>query len=487
MHAMRAATLDEPETEIADRPRGRVAQSAGRRPGAGTTVTLAAAVLGFFVITFDAVVVNVALPSIRADLGGGISGLQWVADGYTLMFAALLLWSGALSDRIGARRAFAAGLGLFVAASVACGLAPSMTALIVARFVQGAGAAVMMPSSMGLIGHAYPDPGRRARAIAVWAVGGAIASSSAPVLGGVLTLVSWRWIFFINVPVGLAAVLLVARIPPSPRRQVPFDWYGQVTAVVAMSALTYGAIEAGVAGFSAPQVAVAFVTAAVALAAFLAAESRVAHPMVPLSLFRSRNVSVAVVVGFAFVVAFFGLPFVMSLFLQQLRGLSSLAAGLTFVPMMLAGAVLTPLSARLAERVGARTLITGGLVLMTGGLLLLAVVPASAPIWVVSALMVPVGLGGPLVMPPTIAVLLNSVPNHQTGTASGVFNTSRQIGGALAIATFGALLAHEDGFVHGLRTSLLIAAGVTLAAAAISRLLQPPTRPLPPAALTDHV
>ena len=357
--------------------------------------------LGFFVITFDAVVVNVALPSIRADLGGGISGLQWVADGYTLMFAALLLWSGALSDRIGARRAFAAGLGLFVAASVACGLAPSMTALIVARFVQGAGAAVMMPSSMGLIGHAYPDPGRRARAIAVWAVGGAIASSSAPVLGGVLTLVSWRWIFFINVPVGLAAVLLVARIPPSPRRQVPFDWYGQVTAVVAMSALTYGAIEAGVAGFTAPQVVAAFVTAAVALAAFLAAESRVAHPMVPLSLFRSRNVSVAVVVGFAFVVAFFGLPFVMSLFLQQLRGLSPFAAGLAFVPMMVSGAVLTPLSARLAERVGARTLITGGLVLMTGGLLLLAVVPASAPIWVSRRSWSPSAWAAPWSCPPS--------------------------------------------------------------------------------------
>jgi MFS family permease len=154
-------------------------------------------VLGFFVVTLDAVVVNVALPAIRRDFGGGITGLQWVVDGYTLMFAALLLWSGALSDRVGARRAFAAGLGLFVAASAACGLAPTLGALVVARFVQGSAAAVMMPASMALIGHAYPNPGRRARAVAVWAMGGALASSAGPVLGGVLTLVSWRLIFFI--------------------------------------------------------------------------------------------------------------------------------------------------------------------------------------------------------------------------------------------------------------------------------------------------
>src|SRR5438132_6103883 len=204
----------------------------GGRTGAPTprsASTLAAAVLGFFVITLDAVVVNVALPSIRSDFGGGTTGLQWVVDGYTLMFAALLLWAGALSDRIGARRGFAAGLALFVAVSVACGVAPSLGALIVARFVQGAAAAVMMPASMALVSQAYPDRAKRARAVAVWAMGGAIASSSGPVLGGLLTLVSWRLIFFVNVPVGAVALLLVARIKRSPHRRVPFDWFGQVT------------------------------------------------------------------------------------------------------------------------------------------------------------------------------------------------------------------------------------------------------------------
>jgi EmrB/QacA subfamily drug resistance transporter len=434
-----------------------------------------AAVLGFFVITLDAVVVNVALPSIRRDLGGGITGLQWVVDGYTLMFAALLLSAGALSDRIGARRALAAGLALFVAASAACGLAPSLGALVVARFVQGAAAAVVMPATMALIGEAYPDPAKRARAVAMWAMGGALASSTGPVLGGFLTLVSWRMIFFINLPVG-AVALLLARTTRSPHRPVPFDWVGQGTAILAMGGLTYGAIEAGAAGFSAFRVMAAFVVAVVALVAFLTAQARGAHPMVSLDLFRSRTVSVAVAVGFAFVVGYYGLPFVMSLYLQQLRGLSSLATGVAFLPMMLIGAVLTPFSARLAERLGARRLIAGGLVLMTAGLLLLAVAPSATPVWTLSLLMVLVGLAGPLVMPPVTAVLLNSVPGHRAGTASGVFNTSRQIGGALAIAVFGALLANPATFLQGLRASLLIAAAVALVAGSASRLLTLPPR-----------
>ncbi|MFI7226522.1 MFS transporter [Nonomuraea angiospora] len=377
------------------------------RPRAFAGRALAAAVLGFFVITLDAVIVNVALPSIRYDVGGGITGLQWVVDGYTLMFAALLLSSGSLADRVGARRAFGIGVAIFALASAACGLAPNLGALVAARLVQGAAAAVMMPSSMALIGHAYPDPVRRGRAVAVWAMGG----------------------------------------------------------------LTYGAIEAGAAGFAAPRVIAAFAVAGVALAAFLAAQALRAHPMVPLDLFASRTATVSVVVGFAFIVGYYGLPFVMSLYLQQLRGLSALAAGAAFVPMMLIGAILTPFSARIAERIGTRALISTGLALMTAGLAILALVPASTPVWV--HLMVPIGLSGPLVMPPMTAALLNAVPPHRAGVAGGVFNTSRQVGGALAVAVFGALLAQPAGFLHGLRSSLLIAAAASLAAAAASLLLRP--------------
>jgi DHA2 family methylenomycin A resistance protein-like MFS transporter len=436
-------------------------------------------VLGFFVITLDAVVVNVALPSIRHDLGGGITGLQWVVDGYTLMFAALLLSAGALSDRSGARRAFGIGLAVFAAASAACGLAPGLSALVVARFAQGAAAAVIMPASMALLGQAYPDPVRRARAVAIWAMGGAAASSSGPVAGGLLTLMSWRLIFFVNLPAAAAALVLLARTRRSPRRPAPFDWAGQATAVLAMGGLAYGAIEAGAAGFAVPRVLATFAVAAAALAVFVAAQARGAHPMVSPDLLRSRTVPVALAVGFAFVVGYYGLPFVMSLYLQQLRGLSPLVTGAAFVPMMLIGAAVTPFSARLAEKLGARALITAGLVLMTAGLVVLGIVASSAPVWALAVLMLLPGLAGPLVMPPMTGVLLNSVPGHHAGVASGVFNTSRQVGGALAIAVFGALLAQPGGFLPGLRASLLIAAGVAAAATAASRLLRPGSRPLP--------
>jgi EmrB/QacA subfamily drug resistance transporter len=443
------------------------------RPGGSAVPALTAAVLGFFVITLDAVVVNVALPSIRRDLGGGITGLQWVVDGYTLMFAAFLLSAGAFTDRAGARRAFGTGLAIFALASAACGLAPTFAMLVIARFIQGTAAAVMMPSSMALIGQAYPDLVERARAVAVWAMGGAVASSSGPVLGGVLTLLTWRLIFFINLPVCAAALILLARTQRSPHRRVPFDWVGQVTAVLAMGGLTYGAIEAGAAGFAAPRVVTAFALAVVAFAAFLTTQVRRAHPMVPLELFRSHTLVVSVVIGFAFIVGYYGLPFVMSLYLQQLRGLSALSTGTAFLPMMLIGAMLTPFSARLTEKAGARALVTTGLVLMAAGLSALALSPARTPVWALASLMVPVGLAGPLVMPPVTAVLLNSVPSHRAGVASGVFNTSRQVGGALSIAVFGALLAQPAGFLHGLRTSLLIAAAVALAAAAAGLLLKP--------------
>lgn len=445
-----------------------VSQATGTEMVGSPRATLAAALLGFFVITLDAVVVNVALPTIGREFGTGVSGLQWIVDGYTLMFAALLLSAGALTDRIGARRAFVSGVVVFVLASVACGAAPSLAVLVTARFVQGAAAAVMMPSSMALIGQAYPDPARRGHAVAMWAMGGSVAATSGPVLGGVLTLVSWRWIFFINIPVGLAALGFLVQTAPSPHHNVPFDRLGQALAVVAMACLTYGAIEAGVAGFWVPRVLFALGLAAMALAAFVVSQARAANPMVPANLFESRNALIAVAVGFTFMVGYFGLPFVMSLYLQQHRGLSPLATGETFLPMMLTGLLLTPFSASLAQRLGSRTLIGVGLASMTAGLAAVAVLPPSAPVWLLSALMMLVGLAGPFVSPPVTAVLLNSVPRHLAGTASGVFNTSRQVGGALAVAVFGALLAQSATFMQGVRTSLLLAAGVSLATAAAS-------------------
>jgi DHA2 family methylenomycin A resistance protein-like MFS transporter len=443
----------------------------GGRRSAAAAAALAASVLGFFVITLDATVVTVALPSIRADLGGGLTGLQWVADGYTLMFAALLLSAGGLVDRLGARTALGAGVGVFVVASVACALAPDVGVLVAARFVQGLGAAVTMPASMALVRHAYDDPALRVRGIGVWAMGGAVAAAAGPVLGGLLSMVSWRLVFVVNLPVGVVTLLLLARVPGSPRSAQPFDRVGQVAAIVALGGLTYAAIEAGSAGVTAPQVLGALVLAVVAGMTFVLAQTRGAHPMLPPELVRSRTVDVAAAVGFAFMVCFYGLPFLYSLYFQQVLGLSPLSAGVAFLPMLALSGALTPLSARVVERVGARLPIVTGLTLMAVGALALTVVRASAPVWVTAALLLPVGLAGPLVMPPTTAVLLDAVPARQAGTASALFNTSRQVGGALAVAVFGALLASAGGFVHGLHLSLVIAAAVAgLVALAATRL-----------------
>jgi EmrB/QacA subfamily drug resistance transporter len=438
------------------------------------TAALSAAVLANFVVILDAVIVNVALPSIRDDFAGGITGLQWVADGYTLMFAALLLCAGAITDRIGARRAFNVGAAAFVAASAVCALAPGLAWLIGARFVQGSAAAVMMPASMALLSQAFPDPTKRGRAVALWAVGGAIAASSGPVLGGVLTLLSWRWIFLVNIPVGLAAIVLTAPIATSTTRRVRIDWAGLVAGIVAMGALTYGAIEAGAAGLTDPRVILASGVAVASGLMFWAVERRIDSPMVPLDLLRTRNVLVASAVGFAFMAGYYGLPFVMSLYLQQGRGLSSLQTGLLFLPMMFAGAVLTPFSARLAERVGPRKLVGIGMLFIAAGLAVLAAAAPNVDDRVIAALMVVVGVGGPLVMPPVTAVVLNTVATKQAGTASGVFNTSRQLGGALAVAVFGAFLGNASSIASGVTTSLLIAAGTAAAAAATSQLLKPP-------------
>lgn len=222
-----------------NRPSASADTTAGRpRTANGARWALAAALLGFFVMTLDALIVNVALPDIGRGFGGGMTGLQWVVDGYTLMFAALLLSAGSVTDRLGARQAFGAGLVVFTVASAACGFAPSLGVLLAARLVQGAGATVIMPASLALIREAFPDPARRARAISVWAMGGAVGAAAGPVLGGVLSQLSWRMIFFVNLPVGVLALFLLARTVRSPRQgDAPFDRTGQIAAVAAMGGL----------------------------------------------------------------------------------------------------------------------------------------------------------------------------------------------------------------------------------------------------------
>jgi MFS transporter, DHA2 family, methylenomycin A resistance protein len=313
------------------------------------TATLCAALLGFFMITVDALAVNVGLATMGRQLHTATSGLQWVVDGYTLMFAALLLSAGALSDRIGARRAYGSGTAAFTLASVACGAAPGLGALVAARVLQGCAAAVMLPSSLALVRQAYADQDRRRRAIALWVAAGASAVAIGPVAGGLLIAAwSWRGIFLINVPVGAAVLFLLSRVARSPRRPTPLDLGGQVLAVLALGGLTYGVIEGGSAGYGAPRVMTALAVALAAGIAFAITESRTASPAVPLTLFRQQAAVSAIAGGFAASMAFYGIVFVIGLYAQQVRGYSALATGLLFVPaaaVVAAANVVSPMLA----------------------------------------------------------------------------------------------------------------------------------------------
>jgi len=432
----------------------------------GSRYALGAALLGFFVITLDALIVSVALPSIGKSLGGGIAGLQWVVDGYTLMLAALLLSTGSISDRIGAKRAFGLGLAVFLIASAACGFAPSLPLLVIARFVQGGGAAVMMPATLAMIREAYPDAHARTRALSVWAVGGSVGSAAGPLIGGALAAWDWRWIFFINLPVGALALVLLARVAPSPRREVPFDAIGQVSAVLALSGLTYALIEGGQYGFASPLILAALAVAAAALAVFLADQVRSRHPMMPLDLFRSRTVVAGLVAGLALNFGFYGVTFLFSLYFQSFRGLSALYTGLLFLPMTAQTAAVAFVSGASTRRFGAKpTMITGQLI-MGGGLLVLCLLPATAPVLLVALLLMPVSLGGSLAVPAMTGLMLAGVPAERAGLASGVLNTFRQFGGALAVAVYGALVGGGR-FAHGMRTGLIAAAVLLAATAAI--------------------
>lgn len=439
-------------------------RTAGRAP-------LAVAMLGFFVVALDAQIVNVALPDIGDALGGGLSGLQWVVTGYTLTFSSLLLFAGTLSDRIGARRAYAAGMGIFVLASTVCGFAPSLGVLVAARVAQGVGAALITPTSLALIREAYDDVKQRAKAVAYWALGGSVAAAAGPVLGGILTELDWRIIFFINLPVGILAIALLTRVAESPRPSHPFDIVGQVAALVALIDLTYAVIEGASQGYGEPQIVAGFTAAAIGAVVFLLAQKRGRNPMVPLDLFRARPVAISLAAAFVTMAGFYGVVFVQSLYFQDVRSVSPLETGLLFLPMTALVAILNPVAARTAIRFGSRVPIIGGQVLMVLGLLGLAVAPVDLPLWAVALLMVPVGVGGSFTVPPLTSLLLDAVPAPHAGTASGVLNTARQVGGSMGVAASGAVIAHMTGFMPGLRFSLGALAVLVTATAALSRLL----------------
>ncbi|HEX3781347.1 MAG TPA: MFS transporter [Pseudonocardiaceae bacterium] len=456
-------------------PRNQVTTTAPQetpvQSGARHGWALLATSLGFAVVQLDVSVVNVAIKPIGAAFGGGVAALQWVVNAYTLAFAALILTAGALGDRIGAKRVFVAGFALFTLASAVCGLAPDLAVLIGARAVQGIGAAVLVPCSLTLLNHTYSRPADRARAVGLWSAGASTALSAGPLVGGVLTeTLGWRAIFFINAPIGVFGILLTLRRARETSRSAGrgIDLPGQLTAVVALTALAGAMIEGGARGFTDPLVLAGFAVTALAGALFVLVETRSARPMLPPRLFRAPSFGPATAIGLLVNIAFYGLIFVLSLFFQRQQHYSALLTGLAFAPMTVAIVLANLTAGRLSGRLGARRLIICGALLMGGGCAGLLGFGASAPYPALVGQLTALGFGLGLIVPAMTAALLGSVERERSGVASGTLNTARQTGSVLGVALFGSLLAGTGSLVPGLHLALAISVGLVGAVIAVA-------------------
>jgi EmrB/QacA subfamily drug resistance transporter len=408
--------------------------------------TLMLSCLGLFMVLLDITIVNNALPSIQRHLGASLSGLQWIIDAYTLVFASLLLTTGALSDRQGRKRWFLIGLAVFTLGSALCGLAPNLGVLVAARAVQATGGAALLPASLSLLTSAFPDPRERAQAIGLWSGVSGLSLTAGPLIGG--TLVDgpgWRWVFFINLPVGVVTFLAVLRfvkesVNPRPRRLDPL---GQLLAIGTLATLVYALIEGGAKGWTSGLIVTMFALAALGLVAFLVVEARQDQPMIELRLFGSPSFSGTNLVAFLTFFALLGFTFFNTLYFQEIRGYSAFHAGLLILPATVAIVAMAPLAGRLAGARGPGLPIAAGTAMAGSALLLLLSLRLDTGyggIWWVFALF---GAGLGLVFAPTAAAAVAGLPQSQAGLASGILNTSRQVGGAVGIALLGAVFSNR--------------------------------------------
>jgi EmrB/QacA subfamily drug resistance transporter len=445
--------------------------------------TLGAVSVGLFMIMLDNTVVNVALPSIKASLGLSLSELEWVVAGYALTFAAFMLTGGKLADLLGRRFIFMAGLVIFTGASLACGFAPNGGFLIGARVVQGLGGAMMNPATLSIITATFP-PRQRGTAIGIWAGVSAMALAIGPLVGGVLTEhVNWNWIFFINVPIGIAALItvpfLIDESRDTSREQRP-DVPGLVTSAIGLFALTFAFIEANSYGWTSWQILGAFAVAAVSLAAFVVLELRQRVPMLDLSLFRNRTFSGANVAMLFVGLAMFGTFFYVSLYMQNVLGYTPVQTGASFLPMTVLIILIAPQAGRLSDRFGSRWLVGGGMTLLAIMLFYFSTLGANASFWAILPGLIIGGVGMGSTMTPTTAAAMSAVSVDKAGVGSAVLNSMRQVGGSLGIAVMGAIVASgvdsalasgstpTDAFLNGFHDALRVAALLALAGATVA-------------------
>jgi EmrB/QacA subfamily drug resistance transporter len=431
--------------------------------------TLAVVCLATAMLMLDIAVVNTALPQIASSLGAGISGLQWVVDAYTVALAAVVLTSGSIADRFGRRRIFSTGLVLFTGASLWCAVADSIAMLDAARAVQGVGGAILFATSLALLADAFPVAKERSTALAVY--GATIGASFAvgPAVGGALTsYLGWRSVFYVNVPVGIAAVAATYRWvresrDPNARR---VDWAGQTALVGGLFLLVLALLRGNGDGWGSPAIVAELAGAAALLAAFVGIESRVKEPMLPLGLFRIKEFTGAQVAAFSISASFFAIFLYTTLYLQQILGLSPIEAGLVYLPATVLIFLVSGASASLLEKVSPGALIAVGLAFVAAGLALgLMATATSTWAMLIPSLMIG-GLGTGLFNPAVSAVALGSAPAEQSGLAAGVNDTFRQAGVAVGVALFGALIpgsaalgrGSAESFVDGMHTALIVGA-----------------------------
>jgi EmrB/QacA subfamily drug resistance transporter len=424
-------------------------------------LVLVAMVFGLFMPMLDNLVVNVALPTIQAKLGSGVSGLQWIIDAYTLTFASFMLTGGALGDLFGRKRFFLAGLGVFVLGSLMCGLSQDINQLIAFRAVQGLGAAMLLPGTLSIITATFTGKERGA-AIGIWAAMSGLAIAIGPLIGGWLVEhVSWQSIFFVNVPIGLVGATLawiVVKESRDPTKSRRIDLPGLVTGTAGLFFLVYALIEGNDRGWTDALILGAFALSAVLLALFFRIESRREYPMLPLGFFRIPTFAASNVVAASVFFALFGSTFFLSLYLQNVRGYSPIGAGVRLFPFTVMILLIAPVAGRLSDRFGSRWFMTAGTSILAVGLaLMLRSQPDSAYLSVLLPSMIVMGAGMAMTMSPMTAAVMASVPVQRAGVASAATNTSRELGGVFGIALLGAVVtsAFRRSFL-----AKLVAAGV---------------------------
>ena len=433
--------------------------------------TIVAASFGFAVVQLDVTIVNVALPRLSIDLAASVPGLQWVVDAYSLVFAVLLLSAGVMGDRLGAKRAYLIGLAGFALASAACGAAQTATQLIAARAVQGIGAALLVPPSLALLNHACAhDAKLRAKAIGLWTAAAGVSIAAGPIVGGLLlSWLGWRSIFFVNLPLCMIGMLMTLRVAETPRKpQQHLDLGGQLLAIAALTCLTAAVIEIGPLGIRHPLVLGGFALAVISTVLFVRVEGRVTQPMLPLSFFQLPNFSPAVLFGIAVNLTYYGLIFILSLYLQHICRYTATQAGLAFLPLTATFVVANLISGWMVGHYGSRLPMLLGALIGACGFALLTRLDAHSSYLAMLApfVMIPSGMG--LGVPAMTTAILASVEKTWSGTASAVLNAARQAGGAIGVAAFGALVTGGDlHIVPGMHAAAWLSSGLLVTASVV--------------------